>query len=704
MNKQIIAFERNKVYVSLTAPADASEKRLESLKVLTEELKRFNLYLPAEAILFLSDSDILDIFNEVIPKLAEKFYPQGNWAPLYPGFPDQVLSKTERELMEDRDYIYDTLNYEEFLNRNPWYTETEKAAIEADAFAVKLGLMKEADMVALLKSIVSSGNSISQQTKDELLYLLDEYQEIKLPEDIPFKETLCLVMSKREEYLPKTINDLLRYSLFRAGASPALEHVPEKIKDGWNTEKPNPDHRKIKLSRSLRKEILRKLEAFLQGTSLKKVIPDAKKFYGHWVLLSEFLHPGEYGEKYPKTNEFFTTLKTNEKSKKYKTWESMVQNMYNNGADILDIAKTVSTRPGELVRRLDSLLRRAKDVGKESDLLDIFLDTEGMKNKTLLELLTYYDKRNSGATRMISVKGSTKKKALEPLAPLPKIMIETVRDCVERKILLNIDHSIKEADLTGKVVYLDPDIKYLPVPRDMRTASTAFPAGMRFAIPEDKNYIRLYTHWIDKTGGEDLDLHAAIFNQESERNIGWNSGLRDGSYIAHSGDVRLRKGDCSEFVDIDIQGAIDAGWDYVMMSVHNYIGRGLNTLDNWLGYVLFDKKQPVRSTWIPSNPDCTQKVTSKESNIVAWIFDLKKRQAILVNSAMYGVPVNNLTMNRTILNFYVTESTFTSWNILQRYYLARGAEIVDSPIEGVDISVTLDEVAKDYTKVLEILG
>ena len=704
MNKQVIAFERNKVYVSLTTPAASSEERLESLGVLTEELKRFNLYLPAEAILFLSDTDIRDIYKEVIPRLAEKFYPQGNWAPLYPGFPDQVLSKTERELMKDRDYIYDTLNYEGFLAENPWYTEAEKKFIEADAFAIELGVMRDSDMTSLLKSIVSSGNSISEETKDELIYLLDEYPEEKLPDEIPFKETLCLVMFKRDNYLPKTVNDVLRYGLFRGGASPALEHVPAKIVDAWRKEMPNPESRKIKISRSLRKEILQKLETFLQGTTLKKVIPDAKRFYGHWVLLSEFLHPGEYKTRYPKTNEFFVTLKTNEEAKKYKTWESMVQNMYNNGADVLDIAKTVSTRPGELVRRLDSLLRRAKEVGKESDLLDIFLDTDGMKNKTLLELLSYYDKRNSGAVRMVSVKGSTKKKALEPLDPLPKIMVETVRDCVERKILLNIDHSVKETDLTGKVVYLDPMIKNLPVPRDMRTASTAFPAGMRFNIPEDKNYIRLFIHWIDKTGGEDLDLHAAMFNDQAERNVGWNTGLKGGNYIVHSGDVRLRKGDCSEFVDIDIKGALDAGWEYVMMDVCNYIGRGLNTLDNWLGYVLFDEKQSVNKTWIPSNPDCVQKVTSKEANIVAWIFDLKKRQAILINSAMAGVPVNNLTMNRNILSFYVTENTFTSWNVLQRYYLARGAEIVDAPSEDAEISITLDDIAKDYTKVLEILG
>ena len=327
-----------------------------------------------------------------------------------------------------------------------------------------------------------------------------------------------------------------------------------------------------------------------------------------------------------------------------------------------------------------------------------------MKNKTLLELLSYYDKRNSTNVRLISIKGTNKKRELKALEPLPEVMVETVRDCIERKILINIENSVTKKDLEGKLVYIDPKIKNIPIPRDMRNAETSFTAGMRFNIPEDKNYLRLFSHWIDKYGHEDLDLSAAFFNNDSDMNIGWNTSLKSGGYCAHSGDVRLRKGDCSEFVDIDINGAIKAGWKYIMMNVHNYQGRGLDTLDNWIGYTLFDTIQPALKTWVPKNPDFTHKVTVKENNIVAWIFDLEKRQAILVGSSMYGVPINDLNRNRSILKFFTTELTFNTWNVLQKYYSARGAEIVSEPIDSDEIDIAYEDIYKDYTKVLEILG
>lgn len=704
MNKQLIAFERNRVYISLTTPAEPSEERKLLLEGLTEELKDVNVFLPQEAILFLSEEDMKEIHSSVLPKLAEKYYPQGKWSPLYPGFPDQVLQKTEKELMDDRDYIYDTGNYQEFLERNSWYSDTEKQIIDKSG-GVVLKPMREADLLDIFRSIVSSGNSISQNTKEELIYLLEKYPEYKLPDEIPFKETLCLVMTWREDYLPKTINDVLRYGMFVAGADPALIHIPSEISEGWGRKTKNPKSRKIKLSRPQRREILERLERLLTTQSLEKVIPDAKRFYGHWVLLSEFLHPGDYKEKYPKTISFFSALKSKDLVKTFKTWESILQDKYNRGENIMKIAKFVSARPGELVRRFDSLLRRAKKTGQESDLLDIFLDTEGMKNKTLLELLAYYDKRNSGATRMISIKGSSKMKSLQPLAPLPGIMVETVRDCVERKILLNIDHSVKEVDLSGKVVYLDPKLKDIPIPKGMRNATTVFPSGIKFDIPEDKNFIRLFVHWIQEGGrNEDLDLHAALFGDNKVMNIGFNTGLRKDDYIMHSGDVLNRPGDCSEFVDIDIEKAKKAGWEYVMMDVHNYKGRPMNSLDCWLGYVLNESRVPVSQTWAPSNPDCSQKITSDQTSIVAWIFDLKNRKAILINAGMYGIPINNLCMNKEILNFYVTENNFNTWNVLQRHYQARGAEIVDEPGEGVHIEVKFEDIMKDYTKVLEIIG
>ena len=715
MNKQLIAFNREKVYVSLTEEAKWSVERVEKMLTLTKELAALGYILSPNAIKFLSEKDMEDIHKDVIPKIAKEFYPAGNWKPLYPGFPAQVISKTEKELWDVQQHLYDNVDYDEFLKNNPWYTDEDMEAIKAASKGGTERVLKaltEDDVQDIFMSILKSGNSLQETTKEELVYLLDEYPNVKLPE-IPFKETMCMVMIWRPDYEPKTVNDILRYGLYLMGADPALVNVPKKVHEtSWRRSKivDNPDWRKLStLTRKNRKDILSKINAIVAKKGLEAVIPDAKRFYGHWVLLSERVHPGDYESTFPEAAEFFRYLKSSVISKNYKTWNAILQSKYNSGEDILDIAKFISARPGELVRRFDSLLRRAADTGKEGEVLEIFLETEGMKNKTLTELLNYYEKRNSGCSRLVSIKGKSSKRALEPLKPLSTGMIDVIRDHIERKILLNIDKSVVEKDLTGKTVYLDPDLGNIPIPMGMRTAVDIIPPATRFNIPEEKKYIRMFIHWIQKPGrNEDLDLHAYLYKDErTQRNVGFNTGFKSGESVIHSGDVIDKPGDCTEFVDISIDQAIAEGWKYVVMDVCNFKGRGLNTLDNWLGYMTMEKQLPVgsRGSWNPGkNVDFSKKIDVKDKSMAAWIFDLEKRQAILLGIGMENMPINSGRQNQDIIKFYAEPNTFNTYSILNQYYISRGATITNDPLVEADEAVLAHEIVRDYTKVLEILG
>lgn len=714
MNKQLIAFNREKVYVSLTEEAKWTEERVEKMLTLTKELAALGYVLSPNAIKYLSEKDMEDVHKTVIPEIAKEVYPVGNWKPLYPGFPDQVISKTEKELWENQQHLYDTLDYDEFLRNNPWYTDKDIETIRTLTGEEErtLKAMTEDDVQDIFMSILKSGNSLHETTKKELVYLLDEYPNFKLPE-IPFKETMCMVMTKRSDYESKTINDVLRYGLYLMGADPALLNVPKKIQEtSWRRSKTidNPEWRKLStLTRQNRKDILSKINAVIAKKGLDAVIPDAKRFYGHWVLLSERVHPGDYESVYPEAAEFFRYLKSSTISKNYKTWNARLQEKYNSGEDILDIARFISARPGELVRRFDSLLRRAAITGREEEVLEIFLETDGMKNKTLTELLNYYEKRNSGCSRLISIKGKSSKKALEPLKPLPTGMIEVIREHIERKILLNIDKSIVEKDLTGKTVYLDTELNNIPIPMGMRTSVDIMPPATRFDIPEEKNYIRMFIHWIQKAEGpdEDLDLHAYLYKDDrTSRNVGFNTGFRSGESVVHSGDVLNRPGDCSEFVDINISQALAEGWKYVVMDVCNFKGRGFNTLDNWLGYMTMEKHIPVAGkSWNPGKDvDFAKKIEITSSSMAAWIFDLEKRQAILLGVGIENMPVNRGRQNEELIKFYGQPNTFNTYSVLNQYYISRGATITNDPLEEADESVLAHDLVRDYTKVLEILG
>jgi hypothetical protein len=715
MNKQLIAFTRKKIYVSNTKPVSWTEERKTRLITLTKELGDLGYTLSPKAILLLSEEDMVEFYKTVIPLAAHDAYPSGKWSPLYPGFPEQVISMTEKELWDKQRELYGTLDYDKFLEENPWYTDVERKTISTvlPGGEKELDVMTEDDVLAIFKSILASGNSLTETTKEELVYLLGQYPDYKLPDDIPFKETLCIVMSMRSDYKPKTVNDVLRYSLYIMGANPALLRVPKTVREtSWRTSVrvPNAEWRKLKtLPRSTRRVIMNILETTLNEKGLAASITDAKRFYGHWLLLSERLHPGEYSKNFPLTAEFFSSLKNNEIKKTYKTWYSILQEKYNQGEDIVDIAKFISKRPGEFVRRFDSLIRRSMVTGNEYDIFNVFIETDGMKNKTLTELLGYYDRRNSGATRLVSIKGQRSKKSLTPLDPLPSALVDTIREFIERKILINIDKAVTEKDLVGKNVYLDPALKQIPVPTGMRTNIGVIPVGTRIPIG-DKQFIRMFTHWIDVNGREDLDLHACLYKDDDTIiNVGFNTTFRIEDAVVHSGDVRHRSGDCSEFVDIDIKKALSQGWKYVVMDVCNYEGRGLDTLDNWLGYVTYDDVFPTRNpNWIPpKNVDFSKKIDVKDSSMAAWIFDLEKREAILIGAGMEDMPVNSYKKNQEIIKFYTVENSFTTYNVLLQHYMSRGATILDgSEGEEVvpDLQVKSEDIINDYTKVLEILG
>lgn len=717
-SKQLIAYQRGKLYVSLDQPAERTEERKAKLLALSKELFDFGYTLSPEAVLYLSEKDMEDVFNEVLPKIAEKFTPRGTkWQPLYPGFPNQVASMSELQLWENQHELYDTMDYDAFLAKNPWYTEEEdKKALENGAHRLLspnervLGVLREKDILDIFKSILNSGNSLHVDTREELKYLLSEYPDFELPEKIPFKETMCIVMANRKDYEAKDINDVLRYGIYQMGGDPELVHVPKKVKAVAWEKVPSKDNiawRLLQAPRKLRVDILSRIENIMGKKKLAGCVVDAKRFYGHWVMLSERVHPGEYEGKFPEAALFFRTLKSKHLSKKYKTWNSQVQNKYNSGEDILEIAKFVSARPGEFVRRFDSMLRRAMPDGRESEIMDIFLDTEGMSNKTLLELRSYYEKRASRCPRMVSKKGTSTMHSLEPLEPLPIGIVDTVREFIERKILLNIKDSIKEQDLKDQVVFIDPLINHIPIPSRMRDAVYAIPPCTRYDIPAEKKYLRMFVHWIQEAGKvEDLDLHGYLYKDEHTcRNVGWNTGLKSGESTMHSGDVLNRPGDCTEFIDIDIDKAVKEGWNYVVMDVHNYKGRGFDTLPCWLGFTTLEAWEGRQNkNWNPKTVDVSEKIAIKDSSMAAWIFDLNKRQAILLGIGLRGIPINSGNQNSALVQFFAEEPKFTSYDVLCQYYKSRGATVIDDPAEEHELEVLQSDIINDYTKVLEILG
>lgn len=715
LSKEVIAFRRGRVLVSnneLIDPRVIEDQRNSVLVSLLKELKIFGYYLSSEAMCRLTIEDMEGIHKNLLPYLYEVVDHHGNeFKPLYPGFPEQVLSLSEMDLWINQQRVYSG-DLDGFIKDNPWVSDPEKRVIEQEPDKL-LKVLSIKEFMDIPRQMMSAGNSLTAETREELVWFLENYPDLPIPERIPFKETMCIVAKYRPEYEIGEVNDILRYGLYLMGADPSLPNVPKEIRaNSWSRKKvDNPEWRKLStLPRSKRREICQRIEKIIERKGVGNCIRDAKSFYGHWILLSERVHPKEYVVNYPECADFFVKLKNKNLQKEFRTFNSQVQGMYDTGKDIIEIAKFVSTRPGELIRRFDSILRRALEEGKESDIMDIFINTQGMKNKTLLEILSYYDKRGESAPRMVNIPG-TGFYQISRLEPINPGYLEVIKDNIIRKILLNIDTRVTEKDLDGKIVYLDPQIKKIPIPKGMRTQNISVPKGMRYKLKS--NIVRFFVHWIQAAGrSEDLDLHAFLYKSEDQiDNIGWNTGLAR-TYAVHSGDVLNQPGKCAEYVDVDLDACRKAGFKYVVMDVCNYKGRGMDTLPVWLGYSNRTSIQGGNKFWHPEDVDLTIPVTSKTDSVAAMMVDIENREMILLDCETSGLPVNNAGnygLQKAIVNFFSKPEKYTSFDIMKQHYISRGATVVEIlPEEGSEIEikekVLFEDISKDYVKILDIIG
>lgn len=725
LNKDIIAFNRRKVLVNnadiISLTEEKNSERNLLLFTLLDELKEYGYYLSVDVMNKISKDEIENLHKTIIPYLFDKYNFGGRkYKPLYPGFPKQVISKSRYELKVDQLKVYSG-NLDEFIDNNPWIENIPTGKKVVKDPTKELKLMTDKEFMEIPKQIMLSNNSLSEGSNEELIWFLENYPNLDIPDKIPFKETLCIVVKHRPSYELNEINDILRYGMYLMGANPSLPNVPKYEKPIYNYRIPskniNKDWRNLStLSRKYRKDICNRIERVIELKGVESCIIDAKRFYGHWILLSERVHPMEFTLRYPECSSFFSKLKSKSERKLYKTFNSKIQKMYDDKADIVDIAKEISKRPGELVRRFDSLIRKAINVEKESEIMDLFLDTEGMKNKTLLELNNYYNNReNPDIPRLVTIEG--KSVTLDKLSPLPDGLIDTVQEFIFRKILLNIKERITEKDLDGKFIVLDPEIKKLAIPKGMRDSVISIPAGTRIPIKEGKNIIRFFVHWYQDPQGpdEDLDLHAFLYkNDNCVENIGWNSSYYTEGYCAiHSGDVLNRPGNCAEYVDIDLEKSVLNGYKYVVMDVYNYKNRDMDTLPCFIGYCSVDKMESS-TNWEPGDVELSVPVKVKSSKVATLLVDLVNREVIVLNCNLSGIPVNtngNVSTQVGIVKFFTAPvSKYNSYEIMKQYYIFRGATVIDKLPEDLETQnlvaedISLSDISHDYVKLLDIIG
>ncbi|RYX81502.1 hypothetical protein EON83_23795 [bacterium] len=471
-----------------------------------------------------------------------------SFRPMYPNFPQQVM-----EMSEARLYVNALVHY--LTNKLPVFAKTPRPELDEQTPLRVIELGNEADFLSILTDITKAKGSLSASDREDVKWFIETLREAALPllpNEVAARETVAFVGA----LLIQNTTDGSAWSAERVSTATDVLRLAVAL-CGGDISLAEPT--KFKFKRSVRRLLLSLLE------KIGNPVEDMNRWRGRWLRLGEALHPGEWKEKFPHAYEAFQSVRN-------ETAEPSFNARIEAALEAKDLAGTVellSQRPGDFARRLDALLRRSED--GSAVVLDSFAQgIERVSTPVLLQMHAHFKHRRTPTELRVFFPKGQVAKAWGKEGALPS-MDETVR--VQAMDLLEGELKARFAKLEPLgACYLDERLDFYTVPFANRSAAKSLRTigrGSRVALPES-NIVRFFLWWMNGKYRTDLDLSAAIFDENFVYKdvISYYNLKNYGG--AHSGDIVNAPHGAAEFIDIDITKTVAAGARYVVMSVNSY--------------------------------------------------------------------------------------------------------------------------------------
>ena len=670
-------------------PNDGMDNRI-AVATVQSHLMQWGYMLDEDAFFALSKSDLpfIQKFNdEVITHLKNVMGGRHNYQPLYKNFPQEVMGMSDFEL-----YMNAILHYWSNGQWEPSYHTYEK---EIKFEKIKYNLIKYGTserFSQIFTDLVSLNTSLAPQDLDIVKWFVTNGETLIFPNTIPFKENLCTLAAMGIEGLPvKSPTDVLRISVHLSGGDISLPKVPKKgvkLNKWLSVENPRDKFKFKKFSRKERKYIL----GLLENTNCdpkEMVLKDQR-----WIRLGEILHPGEYKKQFPKSFDSFNKIR----NEKVKSWFALVNEGFEKGLE--NGLRVLSQRPGEFARRIDWLVRTyPKDI--ELTMKYFGEAVKGTSNKVLFEVYAHFENRiESQTSRSIMIKGSRKRTELPLLPAIPKDIVETIHS----KLFETLRDKFSIMDSLGNC-WIDEELKKIPLPTNMRSmnfSTKPIIRGQRVPLdnPEAK-VIRPFVHWMDKHGSEDLDLSVTFVGDKVSEELSF-SNLRVGKSV-HSGDVRHRQGPCAEYIDIDIEDAINHGFKYVVIDVRNFNGGSLSSVETSFG--IMEREHPESNkTWLPETISNCQSLESESSNTLIAIIDFETKEYIMLDIDSDGFVTARGDIKNTlkVIQQYSELPKVSVYDLILLHVEGRGKQVTLD--ENVDTHFKYEDFCYSYETTGKLMG
>ena len=686
--RNLVSFQKGLV----CSPNDGQDNRI-AVATVQSHLMEWGYMLDEDAFFALSKSDlsfIENFNNEVISHLKNVMGGKRDYQPLYKNFPQEVMSMSDFEL-----YINAITHY---WSNGTWEPSTHTFEKEIKFEKIKYNLIKYGTserFSQIFTDLTSINTSLTPQDLEIVKWFVTNNETLVFPNTIPFKENLCTLAAMGIEGLPvKTSTDVLRIAVHLSGGDISLPKVPEKEvrANRWTTQRvANPEREKFKFKKFSRKE-RKYILNLLENTNCdprEMVLRDQR-----WIRLGEILHPGEYKNQFPKSFDAFNKIR----NEKVKSWFSLVNEGFNKGLE--NGLRVLSQKPGEFARRIDWLVRTyPKDI---EVIMTHFSETvKGTSNKVLFEVYAHFENRTEPMdNRSVMIKGSRKRTMLPSLPAIPKEIVETIHS----KLFETLRDKFSIMDSLGNC-WIDEELKKIPLPTNMRSMNFSTKPtirGQRVPLDNpDAKVIRPFIHWMDKHGSEDLDLSVTFVGEKVSDVLSF-SNLRVGNSV-HSGDVRHRQGPCAEYIDIDMEDALNRGYKYVVIDVRNFNGGSLSSVETSFG--IMEREHPESNkTWLPETISNCQSLGSTSSNTLISIIDLETKEYIMLDIDSDGFVTARSDFKNTlkVIQQYAELPKVSVYDLILLHVEGRGKQVTLD--ENVDTHFKYEDFCYSYEQTGKLMG
>ncbi len=675
--------------LKVTVPAGNGETPVRVIAALQKNVANLGFVLAPEVCERLEKLPVEktdSFYKGLVAGLREMVGAHREFRPMYPNFPEQVMETSEARLYWNAIVHYCT-------NRLLSFAKRERAPLLDDAEPKVISLGSREDFERIFTLLVSAKTSISAQDKADVRWFVSQYRDDiarLLPAEIPSKENLAVLGSSLlrgtsfgRAWLAermKTATDVLRLAVALADGDVSLA---EPVKFG-------------KFTRSERSLFLLWLERQSNPTE------DMLRWKGRWIRLGERLHAGDYKERYPKAWAAFDVLRNDSV---FETFNSSVERQIISG-DGAAVVALLQSRPGELTRRLDHLLRTAKEpIGVISAFRQ---HAAGVSTSVLLQAMTHFEKRDElGDLRTFFPKGDVAKVQAVPnaLPALPLGVASAVAEICETALVTRF----AKLPPLGRC-FLDPQLADYLVPFSQRSASKALRTlvrGSRLPLP-DCTVLRFFIWWRNGTARADIDLSAALYDAAfkyvdvvSYYNLKNFGGC-------HSGDIVDAPQGAAEFIDLDVGKTMAHGVRYIVMSINSFTMQPYCDLPECFAGWMARQQPNSGEIFEPRTVQDKVDIASNTSVCLPAVFDLVEKRVIWTDIALRGSPywnnvANNLSGVSLMLRAMLGLKKTTLHRLFSLHIKARGSS-VPTPAEAehvfsVDTGTTpfdLDSIAAEY--------